>query len=492
MKKSYCLAVLIFLIISSMALTASADYATKNTAPMNYPSEANSRGYEANQGTSDQLQATLTLFVLDGGINGPVLPGAAVTAYDASGSSFKGITDSKGSVSISGKAGTWQFTVSKDGYETVNANYNVTETHAAATYLQKNPLPQETVALTIYVHDGNLTGPQLPGVHVSGQDASGNGFNQVTNSDGSVVINGQPGTWQFMFAKDGYNPVSLNYSVTATQTTAAYLQRNPQSQEQVALTIYVHDGNLTGPQLPGVQVTGQDASGNGFSQLTNSDGSVLINGQPGIWQLTFSKDGYKPVSLNFSMTGTQTTAAYLQIVAQTQETVALTIHVHDGNLTGPQLPSVQVSGQDASGNGFSKVTNSDGSVIINGQPGIWQFVFSKDGYKPVSLNYNVTATQATAAYLQKNPQSQEQVALTIYVHDGNLTGPQLPGVQVSGQDASGNGFSQLTNAGGSVVINGQPGTWQFTFSKDGYSPVSLNYNVTETQATAAYLQSITA
>ena len=119
-------------------------------------------------------------------------------------------------------------------------------------------------------------------------------------------------------------------------------------------------------------------------------------------------------------------------------------------------------------------------------------MFSKDGYKPVSLNYNVTATQATAAYLQKNPQTQEQVALTIYVHDGNLTGPQLPGVQVSGQDASGNGFSQLTNSDGSVVINGQPGTWQFTFSKDGYNPVSLNYNVTETQATAAYLQSITA
>ena len=120
-------------------------------------------------------------------------------------------------------------------------------------------------------------------------------------------------------------------------------------------------------------------------------------------------------------------------------------------------------------------------------------MFSKDGYKPVSLNYNVTETQATAAYLQGIPQGiplpqETTVALTIYVHDGNLTGPELPGVQVSGQDASGNGFNQLTNADGSVVINGQPGTWQFMFSKDGYKPVSLNYNVTETQATAAYLQ----
>ena len=41
MKKGYCLAVLIFLIISSIALTASADYAPKSTAPMNYPSVLN-------------------------------------------------------------------------------------------------------------------------------------------------------------------------------------------------------------------------------------------------------------------------------------------------------------------------------------------------------------------------------------------------------------------------------------------------------------------
>ena len=313
MKKGYCLAVLIFLVISSMALTASADYATKSAAPMNYPSVVNSRGYEANQGTSDQQQTTLTLYVLDGGVNGPVLPGAAVTAYDASGNSFKGLTDSKGSVKISGKPGTWKFTISKESYETVNSNYDVTETHTAATYLQKIPLPRETtVALTIYVHDENLTGPALPGVQVSGQDVSGNSFNQLTNSNGAVVINGQPGTWQFNFSKDGYRPVSLNYSVTETQTTAAYLQRITQAQEEVTLTIYVHDGNLTGPQLPGVQVTGQDASGNSFDQLTNSAGSVVINGQPGTWQFTFSKDGYNPVSLNYTVNETQTTAAYLQ------------------------------------------------------------------------------------------------------------------------------------------------------------------------------------
>ena len=103
----------------------------------------NSQEQAANQVTSAQQQVTLTLYVLDGGVNGPVLPGVAITAYDAAGKSFKGVTDSKGSVTISGKPGTWRLTISKEGYETINSYYDVTETHAAATYLQKIQDPRK-------------------------------------------------------------------------------------------------------------------------------------------------------------------------------------------------------------------------------------------------------------------------------------------------------------------------------------------------------------
>jgi len=104
---------------------------------MNYPSVLNSRGYGANQGTSDQQQTTLTLYVLDGGVNGPVLPGAAVTAYDASGNSFKGIPTQKEPLGSTENQEPGNFTISKEGYKTVNSNYDVTETHTAATYLQR-------------------------------------------------------------------------------------------------------------------------------------------------------------------------------------------------------------------------------------------------------------------------------------------------------------------------------------------------------------------
>jgi metallophosphoesterase (TIGR03768 family) len=99
--------------------------------------------------------------------------------------------------------------------------------------------------------------------------------------------------------------------------------------------------------------------------------------------------------------------------------------------------------------------------------------------------------QLTPEKQAKLSDRREQVALTINVRDENLTGPQLSGVQVAGLDASGTSFNQLTNSDGSVVISGQPGTWQVTFSKDGYEPISLNYSVMNTQTTAAYLQGIT-
>ena len=84
--------------------------------------------------------------------------------------------------------------------------------------------------------------------------------------------------------------------------------------------------------------------------------------------------------------------------------------------------------------------------------------------------------------------SQEQVTWTVYVHEGDLNGTMLSNVQLIGQDAAGNGFQGIADSNGVVVINDQPGTWQFSFTKESYDPLSLNYNVTETGGGAVYLQ----
>ncbi len=132
----------------------------------------------------------------------------------------------------------------------------------------------------------------------------------------------------------------------------------------------------------------------------------------------------------------------------------------------------------------------------------------KEGYNPLSLSYDVTETGEGAVYLQRatestesqsqpesqsqsQSQSQDQVAQTVYVYDGDFNGTMLSGAQVYGRDAAGNSFQGITDSNGAVVLSGQPGTWQFTFVKDGYNPLTMNYDVTGTREVAVYLQRAT-
>ena len=81
----------------------------------------------------------------------------------------------------------------------------------------------------------------------------------------------------------------------------------------------------------------------------------------------------------------------------------------------------------------------------------------------------------------------EKVTLTLYFHNGSAEGPILSGVEVGGQDSSGNAFSQTTNANGFVVITGSPGSWQFAATKLGYDDNLWSQEIKETGIKHAYL-----
>jgi tetratricopeptide (TPR) repeat protein len=90
------------------------------------------------------------------------------------------------------------------------------------------PLPaasQEQVAETIYVQEEDMNGTLLSGVQVIGQDAAGYSFEGVTDSNGTAVVTGLPGAWQFLFVKDGYEPHRFSSDVTETGEGVVYLQK---------------------------------------------------------------------------------------------------------------------------------------------------------------------------------------------------------------------------------------------------------------------------
>jgi hypothetical protein len=168
---------------------------------------------------SSQEQVDWTIYVHEGDLNGTLLSDVLVTGQDAQGNSFKGTTDSTGAATISGQPGTWEFTFAKEGYETQPLSYDVTETGEGEVYL----LPQGEAALTVYAHEGDLNGAMLSGVSVAGQDGQGNSFEGMTGSDGVVVLRGRAGTWQFTFAKEGYETLYLKYDVAGVMERAIQL-----------------------------------------------------------------------------------------------------------------------------------------------------------------------------------------------------------------------------------------------------------------------------
>lgn len=95
----------------------------------------------------------------------------------------------------------------------------------------------------------------------------------------------------------------------------------------------------------------------------------------------------------------------IALTAFAQEQVDFTVYVHEGSLNGTALSDVQVTGQDASGNAFEGMTDSNGAAVLSGQPGAWTFSFAKEGYETLNLNYNVTQTDYGDVFLQKSAQS---------------------------------------------------------------------------------------
>jgi phosphatidate phosphatase APP1 len=171
---------------------------------------------------------------------------------------------------------------------------------------------QSIVALSIYVHEGNLNGSMLSDVKITGQDAEGNSLSSTTDADGIAIVKGVPGTWTLDFQKSNYQTIELSYDALQTEDVAAYLEKTASSQP-ITLTVYVYEGSLNGVVLSGVQITGWDAAGDEINAITDDDGAAEISGTPGSWQLSLEKAGYKSaIDLSFEATETEEMGAYLK------------------------------------------------------------------------------------------------------------------------------------------------------------------------------------
>ena len=207
----------------------------------------------------------------------------------------------------------------------------------------------------------------------------------MTDSNGIVVVNGQPGTWQFVFIKEGYETLGLSYNVTETDEGAVYLVRSDLTNEQIA-------SSTNNPQPEAIS---ESAAANRMQLGTNAT------------PLEVSESYQERERLNSTVSQKE---SGIILTASSQDQVSQTVYVHEGDLNGTLLSRVKVTGQDAAGNRFEGMTDSNGVVAVNGQPGTWQFVFIKEGYETLGLSYDVTETDEGAVYLVRSDLTNEQIA----------------------------------------------------------------------------------
>jgi hypothetical protein len=175
------------------------------------------------------------------------------------------------------------------------------------------------------------------------------------------------------------------------------------------------------------------------------------------------------------------------------KSVTLTLYVHDGSANGPKISGAMVTGKDGAGINFEETTKSDGYVEIVGDPGTWSFKASADGYETNSWNQKITKTSTKHAFLEQKRQEESAaiaapVTLTLYVHDGSASGPKISGAMVAGKDGAGISFKETTKSDGYVEIVGDPGTWSFKASADGYETNSWDQKISKTSTKHAFLE----
>jgi pimeloyl-ACP methyl ester carboxylesterase len=117
---------------------------------------------------------TLTLYVHNGSPSGPIISGASVTGSDANGVSFSKTTNSSGYVTITGAPGTWSFSASASGYNTVTWDQAILSAGQRDAYL----IPTTTSTSV-------LPTVQTVSANISQTSVVINGT--ITSSGGSVV-----------------------------------------------------------------------------------------------------------------------------------------------------------------------------------------------------------------------------------------------------------------------------------------------------------------
>lgn len=308
----------------------------------------------------------------------------------------------------------------------------------------------------------------------------------ATQGDGTYTLAGLfPGDYLLRVSADGYDPVWYPAAPDdgAATTVAARAQAVT---DGIDLEVTGHPASISGHVDTGdtgadveVDVTARPAWDGAdptvlYQTTAGADGAYTFTDlpAPGTYELSFVADGYQPTTLTERVLGGQ-------------ERFALDVRLGAG--TG-QISGLVTDGSDPLG-GVQVSTTMDGRPVVVGTPTIGQvgtfvvpglttpatyvLTFSKDGFGTRTVVVDLAAGQT---------RSDLRVALTggagaitgHVVDDGNA-GLGGVAVTVGGSTAAASTTTLTAGDVGAFTLTGLPGAGEvtLTFTKDGYTPVSV-------------------
>jgi hypothetical protein len=140
------------------------------------------------------------------------------------------------------------------------------------------------------------------------------------------------------------------------------------------------------------------------------------------------------------------------------------------------------------GGGLHDVAGIDKKVYFPSWTLTKEYVGDLQGIRPAYYMFYRESVNAVVPAAVPGASIGFPVTLTLYVHDRSASGPIIPGALVTGRDAAGNSFQQATDSSGYVAINGNPGTWHFEVSAEGYQTNIWDQEIAETDTKDAFLQ----
>ena len=405
---------------------------TTDLSPMFYPQDSGEvfRGLSDNSLSLSQ-QAYFT--VVDEQ-NNPV-EGARISV-----GSNSVITDANGQATLSLINGSYNYTITKQYYETLRGSFVILNASVSIT---------NTIVLAPWTVTFNLVDEK--GLPVEGAQISAGGKQTTSNINGIATLNLKNGTYPYVITKLGYEEISGKSFVISDGDI------------NINETLYFHAWQTTFTILSEADSKPIPSAiieiGNN-SYVTNSQGQVTVPLINGTYNLTIKKVGYQETKKTIVILNQDTTITYTMPLFEYN--VVMTVVQEDG-LTPIVGAAFSIKNSSVSG-----ITDPNGQLSFKLVNGSYDYLLTKKEFDDLSGSFNIN-----------NSDLDLELTMTLKHFTVLISAVDENGDPVENALVNINNEVLTTNDQGQVTALLQNGNYPFTITKIGYNDYTGNVVVTD-------------